>query len=96
MADDPQSLLQQAVALHQAGRLVEARAVYQRILMAQPRHADALHLLGVIRAQQRRLDEARWGRYPPGRRRDRPQVCAPRQRGCVVRWDRACRKGRRN
>ena len=51
MADDPQSLLQQAVALHQAGRLVEARAVYQRILMAQPRHADALHLLGVIAFQ---------------------------------------------
>ena len=51
MADDLQSLLQQAVALHQAGRLMEARAVYQKILMAQPRHADALHLLGVIAFQ---------------------------------------------
>ena len=51
MADDLQSLLQQAVALHQAGRLMEARAAYQKILMAQPRHADALHLLGVIAFQ---------------------------------------------
>ena len=48
MANDPQSLLGQAVALHQAGRLAQARAVYQQILMAQPGHHDALHLLGVV------------------------------------------------
>lgn len=43
-----QALLQQAVAQHQAGRLAEAAALYQQILLAQPRHPDALHLLGVI------------------------------------------------
>jgi predicted O-linked N-acetylglucosamine transferase (SPINDLY family) len=48
MANDLQGLLGQAVALHQAGRLAEARAVYQKILMAQPGHHDALHLLGVV------------------------------------------------
>jgi predicted O-linked N-acetylglucosamine transferase (SPINDLY family) len=43
-----QELLQQAVALHQAGRFAEAKALYQQILIADPRHPDALHLLGVI------------------------------------------------
>ena len=41
-------MLQQAVALHQAGRLQDAAALYQQILQAQPDHFDALHLLGVI------------------------------------------------
>jgi predicted O-linked N-acetylglucosamine transferase (SPINDLY family) len=51
MADYFQALLQEAVALHQAGRLAEARAAYLEILKAQPRNADALHLLGVIAHQ---------------------------------------------
>jgi tetratricopeptide (TPR) repeat protein len=40
--------LQAAVALHGQGQLDRARAIYEEILRAQPRHADALHLLGVI------------------------------------------------
>jgi tetratricopeptide (TPR) repeat protein len=51
MADYFQALLQEAVALHQAGKLAEARATYLEILKAQPRNADALHLLGVIAHQ---------------------------------------------
>ncbi|MCH8237648.1 MAG: tetratricopeptide repeat protein [Proteobacteria bacterium] len=43
-----QGLLQKAVPLHQAGRLADAEAVYRRILAAEPDHADANHLLGVI------------------------------------------------
>jgi predicted O-linked N-acetylglucosamine transferase (SPINDLY family) len=43
-----QGLLQQAVVLHQAGRLAEAKSFYQQILIADPRHPDTLHLLGVI------------------------------------------------
>lgn len=40
-----------AIALHQAGRLQEAEIIYQSILQQQPRHPDALHLLGVIAHQ---------------------------------------------
>ena len=40
-----------AIALHQAGRLQEAEIIYQSILQQQPKHPDALHLLGVIAFQ---------------------------------------------
>lgn len=46
-AVDPR--LQQAVALHQAGRLADAAALYQRIIATDPKNADALNLLGVVR-----------------------------------------------
>lgn len=42
--------LRSAVALHQRGELQAARRLYEEILSVQPRHADALHLLGVIAA----------------------------------------------
>lgn len=38
----------QGRALHQAGRLDEARRLYEAVLAADPRHAEALHLLGVL------------------------------------------------
>lgn len=51
----PQLTIQQAFDLalqhHQAGRLQEAEQLYRQILNAQPNHADALHLLGVIAHQ---------------------------------------------
>ncbi len=42
-----------AIALqqHQAGRLAVAEQIYRQILAADPDHADALHLLGVVAAQ---------------------------------------------
>ncbi len=43
--------LQQALALHQQGRLSEAEAAYQTVLRQQPGHFDALHFLGVIALQ---------------------------------------------
>jgi tetratricopeptide (TPR) repeat protein len=43
--------LQLALQHHQARRLPEAEACYRQILLAEPQHPDALHLLGVI-AQQ--------------------------------------------
>ena len=43
--------LQVGLQEHQAGRLAEAEACYRTILQAEPTHADALHLLGVV-AQQ--------------------------------------------
>ena len=43
-----QARFQQAMALHQNGRLQEAQAIYRQILKSQPNHVDSLHLLGVI------------------------------------------------
>ncbi len=52
------ALVGQAVPLHQAGRLAEAEAVYRQALSLQPRHPDALHLLGMIACQTGRFTEA--------------------------------------
>ncbi|HEY0833253.1 MAG TPA: tetratricopeptide repeat protein [Azospirillum sp.] len=41
-----------AVELHQGGSLDQAETLYRRILDALPDQADALHLLGVLRAQR--------------------------------------------
>jgi predicted TPR repeat methyltransferase len=51
-AADPSDLLGQAVRLHQQGRLDQAQALYRRVLEANPRQFDALHLLGVIERQR--------------------------------------------
>ena len=40
-----------ALRHHEAGRIGEARALYQDILAHDPEHADSLHLLGLITAQ---------------------------------------------
>lgn len=53
----PQAL-EIAMQHHQAGRLAEAEALYRRILVAEPRHAEALHLLGVIAHGTGHLDAA--------------------------------------
>ena len=50
--------LQAALAHHQAGRLREAEALYRTVLAADPRNADALHLLGVAAHEQGRPEEA--------------------------------------
>jgi protein O-GlcNAc transferase len=53
-----QSLFDQALQHHQAGRLVEAEALYRQVLAAEPNHADSLHLLGVLAHQVGALDIA--------------------------------------
>ncbi|MBL8643014.1 MAG: tetratricopeptide repeat protein [Rhodospirillaceae bacterium] len=50
-APDLAAQFRQAFARHQAGDLNGAAALYGQILTAQPRHFDALHLLGVLRLQ---------------------------------------------
>jgi protein O-GlcNAc transferase len=50
--------LQLALAHHQAGRAVEAEAIYRRILEAAPDHAHSLQLLGALSLQLGRTDEA--------------------------------------
>jgi tetratricopeptide (TPR) repeat protein len=54
---DIERKLNGARALHQAGRLTEAEALYREILGVDPNHPDGLHLLGVI-AQQRGHNES--------------------------------------
>src|SRR5580693_3400445 len=46
-----QTKLQQGLALHQQGRLVEAEHCYEEVLRHAPKHFDALHLLGVLSLQ---------------------------------------------
>jgi protein O-GlcNAc transferase len=45
-------LLNQAVELHQAGKLDEAATVYQRLTCQAPDNPDAWHLLGLVAAQK--------------------------------------------
>ncbi len=53
-----QQLLSQALAHHQSGNLPQAAQLYQQLLAQNPRHADALRLLGVIAHQLKRHDAA--------------------------------------
>ncbi len=56
-ASSTDQLLASAINQHRAGQLAEAERIYREILAAEPQHADALHLLGVI-AHQRDQHEA--------------------------------------
>jgi len=50
--------LQEALSLHQQGRLRDAEKLYARTLKAAPNNFDALHLLGLIKAQSGQMGEA--------------------------------------
>lgn len=53
-----QQVFAQAVAHHQAGRLQQAADLYHQVLAKQPRHADSLHLLGLVAYKTGHWDEA--------------------------------------
>lgn len=53
-----QALFDEAVRFHQAGRLAEAGNLYQQILSVEPKHADSLHLLGLVAYAGGRADIA--------------------------------------
>ena len=53
-----QTLLHKGLALHQKGQLTQAQELYQQVLKLEPRHFDALHLLGVIAAQTKNFTQA--------------------------------------
>lgn len=50
-SDSIAQLLQQALAHHHAGRLLEAGTLYQTLLQSQPDHAEANYNLGVVAVQ---------------------------------------------
>src|SRR5689334_1115481 len=54
----PQTVSQQAALLHRSGKLREAEQLYLAALAVDSRDVTALHLLGVLRAQQGQLAEA--------------------------------------
>ncbi len=58
MSEPSAALLRQAVRRHQAGELQQAMAAYRRLLAADPRNPDALHMLGVALAQMGAFAEA--------------------------------------
>ncbi len=51
-------LLMQAVALHQGGRLEEAKSIYRNLLRSNPADSHALHYLGLVALQQNEPVEA--------------------------------------
>ncbi len=53
-----QAVFEAALRHHQAGGLDEAERLYQQVLQTDPRHADALHFLGVLAHQNGRNDMA--------------------------------------
>lgn len=57
-AASPQALFQEAVALHQKGRLAEALEAYDRVIALAPRFANAFANRGVALRRLGRLDEA--------------------------------------
>lgn len=48
MVDD---LIKKGLQQHRAGHFQEAKSLYEQVLILQPQHPDALHLLGVIALQ---------------------------------------------
>jgi protein O-GlcNAc transferase len=52
------TLLREAIALHQAGRYAEARKRCAQVLAAQPDHPEALHLTGLVAYREARFAEA--------------------------------------
>ncbi len=48
---DLKAMCARAIEYHQRGKLAEAERIYHQILEVDPRHADSLHLLGVLAHQ---------------------------------------------
>jgi len=53
-----QTLYLNAVQQHRAGELAQAETLYQQVLATHPKHADALHMLGLVYYQTERNVQA--------------------------------------
>jgi predicted O-linked N-acetylglucosamine transferase (SPINDLY family) len=51
-------VVQQALALHRQGRLLEAEGLYRSVLARRPEHFEASYLLGMLKLQQRQPAQA--------------------------------------
>ncbi|MCK4607918.1 MAG: tetratricopeptide repeat protein, partial [Gammaproteobacteria bacterium] len=51
--------LQTALQLHQTGEALQAEKLYREILQIEPDHADVLHFLGILKAQQSNFETAK-------------------------------------
>src|ERR1039457_4981182 len=54
----PAELINKAIFLHQQGNLVDAEAVYKKVLHVDAKNFDALHMLGIINAQRGAFQKA--------------------------------------
>jgi len=52
------ALVDQAIALHQRGNIVDAEAIYKKVLEVEPNNFDALHMLGIIHAHRGSFEAA--------------------------------------
>jgi predicted O-linked N-acetylglucosamine transferase (SPINDLY family) len=57
-ADDIDRLIDAGFAQHEAGRLDQAEALYREALAGDPKHAEALHLLGLVSFQRGEFQSA--------------------------------------
>ncbi len=46
----------QGAAFHRAGKFADAKTLYEKVLKRQPKHFDALHMLGLLALEARDLD----------------------------------------
>jgi protein O-GlcNAc transferase len=58
LSGNPLQIFQQAVVLHDHGRLSEAEQLYQTVLTRDDRHFGSLFRLGMLRLDQHRLEDA--------------------------------------
>ena len=58
MSSPVEKLLQDAIKAHQQGSLKKADILYRKLLSRQPRHAEAMHMRGVLVFQQGNNDYA--------------------------------------
>src|SRR5258705_3826038 len=58
MRDSLSDLIRHGLTLQQQGQLAEAEACYRKVLTIDRNHAEANHLLAVLKAQQGQAEEA--------------------------------------
>src|SRR5262245_25609939 len=58
MGTGVQETIGRAIELHQQGKLIDAERVYRDVLRVAPRSFEALHGLGILKAQQGKPTEA--------------------------------------